>query len=49
VFRLETEEPLENQFEFHKSNGMINIIKKFGDTYYEDVDDIKGHQNNFHR
>jgi hypothetical protein len=40
VFRLETEKPLENQFQFHKSDGMINTIKKFGHTDNDDVDDM---------
>jgi hypothetical protein len=40
VFRLKTEKPLENQFQFHKSDGMINTIKKFGHTDYDDVDDM---------
>ena len=40
MFRLETEKPQENQFKFQKSDGVINIIKKYGHTDYDDVDDI---------
>ena len=40
MFGSETEKPLENQFQFHKSGGMISIINKFGHTDCDDVDDM---------